>query len=75
MIWFNSCKLSGTLFLDAPIDKGLIMAWHLCNQAIVWTYDGLLVMEHLKTNISVIVIKIQQFLWEKMNLKILSAKF
>ena len=44
----------------------------LC-QAIIWTNAGILSISHLGTNFSEILIKIQQFSFTKMHLKILSA--
>ena len=44
-------------------------------QAIIWTNDGILIMEHLGTNFSEIFIGIHAFLFKKMHLKMSSAKW
>ena len=44
-------------------------------QAIIWTNDGILLIGPLGTNFSEILIGIQTFLFNKMHLKISSAKW
>ena len=44
-------------------------------QAIIWTNDGILLIEHLGTNFSEILIGIQTFSFKKMHLKMSSAKW
>ena len=44
-------------------------------QAIIWTNDGILLIGPLGTNFSEILIEIQTFLFKKMHLKMLSAKW
>ena len=44
-------------------------------QAIIWTNPGLLLVRHLGTNISEILIGIQTFPFKKMHLKMSSAKW
>ena len=53
-------------------DNGLSPGW--C-QAIIWTNDGTLLMEHLGTNFSEIFIGIHAFSFKKMHLKMSSAKW
>ena len=43
-------------------------------QAIIWTNDGILLIEPLGTNFSEILFGIQTFLFNKMHLKMSSAK-
>ena len=43
-------------------------------QAIIWTNDGLLLIEHLGTNFSEILIEILTFSFKKMRLKVSPAK-
>ena len=52
-------------------DNGLPPIWR---QAIIWTNAGLLSMGPLGTNFSEILIKIQNFSFTKMHLKIMSSK-
>ena len=51
-------------------DNGLSSDWH---QAIIWTNDDLLLSKSLQTNFSEIWLKIRQFSFKQMNLKMLSA--
>ena len=44
-------------------------------QAIIWTNGGILLIEHLKTNFSEILIQIHIFSFKKMYLKLSSAKW
>ena len=44
-------------------------------QAIVWTYDGILLTGPLRTNFNEILIEIDTFSFKKMHLKMLSAKW
>ena len=44
-------------------------------QAIIWTNAGILLIEHLGTKFSEILIKIQTFSFKKMRLKMSSAKW
>ena len=44
-------------------------------QAVIWTYAGLLLIRHLGTNFSEILIGIQTFSFKEMNLKLSSAKW
>ena len=53
-------------------DNGLSPGWH---QAIIWTNAGILLIEHLGTNFSEILIKINTFSFKKMYLKISSRKW
>ena len=53
------------------LDNGLAPGW--C-QAIIWTNDGILLIEPLGTNFSEISSEIHTFSFKKMQLKMLSAK-
>ena len=53
-------------------DNGLLPDWR---QAIIWSNDGLLSIGPLRTYFSENLIKIQQFSFQKMHLKVLSAKW
>ena len=53
-------------------DNGLSPGWR---QAIIWTNAGLLLIEHLGTNFSEILIEIHIFSFRKMHLKMSSAKW
>ena len=53
-------------------DKGLSLGRR---QAIIWTNDGILFIEALGTNFSEILIGIQIFSFQKMRLKMSSAKW
>ena len=54
---------------------------HICvsnqttTQAIIWTDDGILLIGTLGTNFSEILIEILSFSFQKMHLKVLSAKW
>ena len=52
-------------------DNGLSPGWH---QAIMWTSDGILLIELLGTNFSEIVIEIFTFPFKKMHFKMSSGK-
>ena len=47
-------------------DNGLSPVWR---HAVIWTNDGLLLIGHLGTNFSEMLIKLQQFSFMKMHLK------
>ena len=53
-------------------DNGLSPGWR---QAIIWTNAGILLIEHLGTNFSEILIGIKTFSVNKMHLKMSSAKW
>ena len=53
-------------------DIGLLPGWR---QAIIWTNTGILLIGHLGTNFSEILIEINTFSLKKMHLKQLSAKW
>ena len=61
------CKLT---IIDS--DNGLSPGW--C-QVIIWASAGILLIEHLWTNFSEILIKIYTFSFKKMHLKMLSVKW
>ena len=53
------------------LDNGLLPGWH---QAIIWTNDGILLIQNLGTNFSEILIKINTFSLKKMHLKMSSGR-
>ena len=52
--------------------NGLLPGWH---QAIIWTNDGMLLIGPLGTNFNEFFIKIQQFSFKKVHLKMSSEKW